>query len=132
MGFVTFVIIGILGVALFYSGGIKDRIKITQMTNCANKIISSAESVFYAGSPSKATITCYLPEGIQNIYIDTDGTSDLIFELQTSTGRSTTSFTSNVKLVEKDPGETMVDLAIPGSRRIILEAKDNWVEINKG
>src|SRR4030042_1202089 len=69
MGFIIFVIIGVLGVALFYSGAIKDRIKITQMTDCANKIISTAESVFYSGYPSRATINCYLPEGIQNVTV---------------------------------------------------------------
>jgi hypothetical protein len=128
MGFVTFVIIGILAVALFYSGGIKDRIKSTQMTNCANKIISSAESVFYAGKPSRATITCYLPEGIQApIIIDNDG-KELIFTLQTSTGKSTTSFASNVKLVNIS---SMHELTTPGTKRIMLEAEDEYVKLSK-
>jgi len=117
MGFVTFVIVIVLGVALFYSGGIKDRIKITQMSNCANKIISTAESVFYAGYPSRATIICYLPEGIQTIEVDG---KDIIFELQTSTGLSKTSFTSNVEL----SGSIM---ATPGSKKIKLDAEENWV-----
>ena len=130
MGFVTFVIIGILAVALFYSGSIKDRIKITQMANCANKIISSAESVFYAGNPSKATITCYLPEGIQKpIIIDEGDGKELIFTLQTSTGKSTTSFASNVKLVNVSSMDELA--ATPGSKRIILKAKDEWVEIGQ-
>ena len=134
MGFVTFVIIGVLAIALFYSGSIKDRIKITQMTDCANKIISSAESVFYSGSPSRATITCYLPEGIQSIGIDipvNGHTSDLIFILQTSTGKSTTSFASNVKLQEKNPGVTMIKLATPGLKKIMLETKYDLVHISQ-
>jgi hypothetical protein len=136
MGFVTFVIIAVLAIALFYSGGIRDRIKVTQMANCANKIISTAESVFYSGYPSKATITCYLPEGIQNIFIDTsDYKSDLVFMLQSSTGKTTTSFASNVELKEKVPG-VLADLAAPGSKKIVLEAMEdltgNWVYINKG
>lgn len=122
MGFVTFVIIGILGIALFYSGGIKDRIKITQMTDCANKIISTAESVFYSGYPSRATINCYLPEGIQNITIDGN---ELVFKLQTSTGKPITSFTSNVQLY----GSIM---ATPGLKKIKLEDNINGERVDIG
>jgi len=123
MGFVTFVILGILGIAFFYSGGIKDRIKITQMTDCANKIISTAESVFYSGYPSRATITCYLPEGIQApIIIDEN---ELVFSLQTSTGKSTTSFTSNVQL------EGGI-IATPGLKKIKLDAEVDKVRISQG
>jgi hypothetical protein len=113
MGFITFVIILVLAIALFYSGGVKDRIKITQMTDCANKIISTAESVFYSGYPSIATISCYLPEGIQDPII-IEG-KELVFTLQTSTGKPTTSFASNVQLA----GYIM---ATPGLKKIRLEA----------
>jgi len=124
MGFITFVIIGVLGIALFYSGGIKDKIKVTQMSDCANKIISTAESVFYSGSPSRATISCYLPEGIQNVTVYEN---ELVFKLQTSTGKSTTSFKSNVQL----DGSIM---ATPGLKKIKLEANLNgiWVDIIQG
>lgn len=120
MGFITFVIIGILGIALFYSGGIKDRIKITQMTDCANKIISTAESVFYSGYPSRATRSCYLPEGIQNVTVYDNA---LYFKLQTSTGDSVTEFSSNVRLY----GEIM---ATPGLKKIMLTAENDRVKIN--
>ena len=122
MGFITFVIIGILGIALFYSGGIKDRIKVTQMTDCANKIISTAESVFYAGAPSRATISCYLPEGIRAVDIYSDAIS---FKLQTSTGDSVTEFPSNVQLY----GNIM---ATPGLKKIMLTAEEDEVKISKG
>ena len=72
MGFLTFVIIGILGVGYFYSNTINDRIKSTQVANFAGKIISTSETVFYSGEPSKATITAYLPEGIEDITVDND------------------------------------------------------------
>lgn len=124
MGFVTFVIIVVLGIALFYSGGIKDRIKITQMTDCANKIISTAESVFYSGYPSRATINCYLPEGIQNVTVYDTAIS---FGVQTSTGDSVTEFSSNVQLY----GEIM---ATPGLKKIKLDADINGeqVDISQG
>jgi uncharacterized protein (UPF0333 family) len=120
MGFVTFVIIGIMAIALFYSGGIKDRIKVTQMTDCANKIISTAESVFYSGEPSKATISCYLPEGIEEVTVDPNS---LVFKLQTSTGDSVTEFSSNVQII----GNIM---ATPGLKKIVLTAAADHVDIS--
>ncbi len=125
MGFVTFVIIGVLGIAMFYSEGIKDRIKITQMTNCANKIISTAESVFYSGYPSRATITCQLPENIQEISI---AENSLVMSLQTSSGLMKTAFTSNVPISE---GAYMITSS-PGVKKIKLEARDDSVTISKG
>jgi len=97
MGFLTFVIIGILSVAFFYSNGIKDRIKVSQMNNFANKIISTSESVFYAGYPSKATINCYLPEGVKEVYIPPTNDT-LIISIELSSGLTRTAFSSNVPI----------------------------------
>lgn len=95
VSFVTFIIIGILGVAFIYSGSIKDSIKVNQITGFANKITSTSESVFYAGYPSKATIPVYLPEGVENISISGN---NLIIEFQTSTGKNKISFSSKVPI----------------------------------
>ena len=97
VGFITFIIIGILGIAFFYSSSIKDRIKIIQMNNFANKIISTSESVFYAGEPSKATITAHLPDGVESISIN-EAEDLLIISLQTSSGTTTNAFSSNVPI----------------------------------
>ena len=97
MGFVTFIIVGILSIAFFYSNNVKDRIKINQMTNYANKIISTSESIFYAGYPSKATITVYLPENV--ISADVNSAEDsIIIAIQTSSGVAKTAFSSNVPI----------------------------------
>jgi hypothetical protein len=97
MGFVTFIIIGVLSIAFFYSNNVKDRIKINQVTNYANKIISTSESIFYAGYPSKATITGYLPENINSIEINSAEDS-IIIAIQTSSGVAKISFSSNVPI----------------------------------
>lgn len=127
MGFVTFIIIGVLAIAMFYSGGIKDRIKITQMTNCANKIISTAESVFYSGFPSRATITCQLPENINEISIEDNS---LVISIQTSSGLMKRAFSSNVNIT---PGADPITTS-PGIKKVKLEALDgsNTVQISKG
>ena len=95
VGFVTFLIIGILGIALVYSTSIEDRIKNIQMNNFANKVISTSESVFYAGEPSKLTLEVYLPEDIKNVTIQEN---NLFIVVGTSTGTNILSFGSNVPI----------------------------------
>ena len=59
----------IVTLAFFYTNSSQDNVRISQVTNFGNKIISSAETVFYSGEPSKTTISTYLPEGVENITI---------------------------------------------------------------
>lgn len=120
VGFVTFVLIGILGFAYFYSGNIKDRIKIIQLNNFGNKIISTAESVFYYGNPSKATISVYLPEGVTEIDISENS---LFIASYTSTGLQKSSFSSKV------PIEGSIS-ASSGIKKIEVIAEESRVSIN--
>ena len=120
LGFVMFVIIGILGVAFFYSGSIKDRVKVTQIGNFANKIVSSAESVYYYGEPSKATISVYLPDGVKDITI----TENSIFiTTQLSSGLEKSAFSSKVP-IEGDITTTS------GIKNIVVNAVGNKTMIN--
>src|SRR3989344_8886366 len=95
VGFIIFLIIGILGVSLFYSSLIKDNIRMNHLRNFANKIISSAESVFYAGEPSLVTIMAYLPSGVQGIYI---GGNQILVNISMAGGVNRVSFSSNAPL----------------------------------
>ncbi len=95
IGFVTFVVIGILGVALLYSGSMKDRIKMTQLNSFATKIISNSESIFYAGEPSKVTVEAYVPENIEKIEIIENS---LIFTIQTTSGENRIAYSSKVPI----------------------------------
>ena len=95
IGFVTFLIIGVLGVAFFYTGGVSDRIKVDQVENYAKKIISSAESVFYSGQPSRVTINAYLPSGVENLEIEDNS---LRITYTTNSGTNTVSYSSNVPI----------------------------------
>lgn len=123
VGFITFIIIGILGIAFIYSASIKDRIKIIQMNNFANKIISASESVFYAGDPSKTTISTYLPEGVESININS-AEDLLIISLQSSSGTSTTAFSSNVPI----SGSLTIS---SGLKRIEIKAESGQATINQ-
>jgi len=72
IGFITFAIMSILALAFFYSGQIKDQIKLNQVESFATQLINSAESVFFAGEPSKTTVRLYLPEDVHSITVNTD------------------------------------------------------------
>jgi hypothetical protein len=120
MGFVMFVIVSTLGIAFIYSGSIKDRIKVTQVNNCANKLISSAESIFYTGFPSRTVIECYIPENT----LDMEILEDTIFvSVQTSNGISKTGFSSEVPII----GNINVS---SGIKRIRVIAEENNVVLS--
>lgn len=97
MGFLTFVIVAIIGIGFYYSATINDRIKSSQIANFANKITSTSEVVFYAGEPSKSTISVYLPDGISDIQIDN---RSIIITHSLSTGQNKISYLSEVPLAE--------------------------------
>ncbi|MBM3234413.1 hypothetical protein FJZ19_04960 [Candidatus Pacearchaeota archaeon] len=120
VGFVTFILLSILAIAFLYSGTIKDQIKVTQLTNFANKITSSAEAVFYSGKPSKTTITVYLPEGVLSASIVENS---LLFSIQTSSGVNIVSFSSNVPI-----SGTLSSTS--GVKKIEITAQDDKVLIN--
>ncbi len=94
-GFVTMVVIIILGIALNYSGSVKDNIKITQINSYANEIIAASESVFYAGEPSKATIDCYLPENVKEVQV---AENSLFITVETHTGTDKMAYSSKVPI----------------------------------
>lgn len=121
VGFITFVLIGIIGIAFFYSGSIRDSIKMNQVSSLASKIISSSERVFYAGEPSKTVVSGYLPEGVDEIQIIENS---LIFTVETGSGISKISFSSNVPILGTLESSK-------GLKKIKIEAKENHVEISK-
>lgn len=102
MGFLTFVIIGILSIGYFYSNTINDRIRSSQVNNFANKITSTAEIVFYAGEPSKLTIFTHLPEGVEDIQIVDN---NIVITYNSATGKNVISFSSDVPISENISAE---------------------------
>ena len=120
LGFVMFVIIGVLGVALFYSGSVKDQIRITQVNNFAEKVVSTAETVYYYGEPSKSTISVYLPENVKNITIIDN---ELFISTQVSSGLERRAFSSNVPI-------TGSISTASGIRKIVINVAGNQANIN--
>ena len=116
MGFLTLVTIGILSIGYVYGDTINDRIKSTQVSNFANKIITTAETVFYSGEPSKATISAHLPEGVSDIEIIDD---TVIISYNLASGQNKISFSSNVPIAEVTTNEIS---ARSGLKNIVITA----------
>ena len=95
VGFISFLIITVLGIALFYSTQIRERIIFHQIESFAENVISSSESVFFAGEPSQATISAYLPKNVQGI--DIIG-KDLLFNISTDAGVANIAYSSKVEM----------------------------------
>ena len=125
VGFVMFAVIVLLGVSLFYTHSVQDQIKVSQLSTFANKIVSSAESVYYAGEPSKITITAFLQQGVQSFQVVSNS---LVFTFVTSSGTSTIAFESKVPL---DGSFTLSSLN-EGVRRLTITAGSDRVYIANG
>ncbi|NPE26913.1 hypothetical protein HNV12_02835 [Methanococcoides sp. SA1] len=125
MGFLTFVIIGILGVGYFYSNTITDRIKANQINNFATKIISTSETVFYAGEPSKSTISAHLPENVQDIEIIDNA---IIVTYTLATGQNKAAYPSNVPITE-NPSTPITPNS--GIKKIIVVANQTHAIISQ-
>ena len=120
VSFVTFSVMVIFALAIFYSGQTKDQIRLNQIENFAVQVVNSAESVFFAGEPSKTTITLSLPDGVSNIQVVSDG---IIFRVSTSSGENTRLFESTVPL------SGSIDIN-EGTKEITLTATDEYVIID--
>lgn len=95
IGFLTFAIMAVLALAIFYSGQIKDKIKLNQIEKFATQLVNFAESVFFSGEPSKTTVRLYLPEGVTDININQNY---IIFTSRVSEGENIRGFKSRVPI----------------------------------
>lgn len=95
ISFVVFVVLVTMGIAFFYSSEIRDTIKLNQLDSFSQKIASQAESVYYAGEPSKIIVNGYLPSGVNEIRIMGNF---IVFNISTSSGENVIAYKSNVNL----------------------------------
>lgn len=119
VGFIVFVVLLILGAAFLYSSQIGDSMQTRQIEQFANKIISSAESVKYAGEPSKSTISVYLPSRVTGIQIIG---KELVIDFTVSSGLNRVSYLSKVQM-------NGTILSTSGIKRIRITALQDSVDI---
>lgn len=121
VGFVTFLVISVVLVAYLYTGILKNKIKENQVNAFANKVVTSAESVFYLGEPSKTTLEVYLPSGVNTISIFNDS---MTINISTGATQIIRAYSSNVNITGSiNPA--------PGIKKLILEAKATYVDIHQ-
>jgi hypothetical protein len=109
-----------LGAALYYSSAIRDNMRERQIEQFAHKAISSAERVYYAGEPSKTTISAYLPSGVSEINVLE---REISIEYTSSTGENRVSYLSKVPL------EGSIS-SIDGVKRIVISALPDKASIS--
>ncbi len=121
VGFVTFIVISVILVAYLYTGVLKNKIKENQVNAFANKVVATAESVFYSGEPSKTTLEVYLPSGVNTISIANDS---MIINISTGATQMVRAYYSNVNMTGSiNPA--------PGIKKLVLEAKATSVDIHQ-
>lgn len=121
VGFVTFAVMVIVAIAFVMSNSTKDNLQLKQADTFALQLINSAESVFFAGEPSKTTIDLYLPEEVKNITIEQ---YQIVMEIELSSGKNIRGYGSRVPL----NGSVS---ARGGSKEILLEATELYVNITE-
>lgn len=122
VGFISFAIISILALSYFYSGQIKDRIRLNQIEGFASQLIGFSESVFFAGEPSMKTVRLYLPDGVDSIEINSNNI--VIITTVSGGGQNKRAYESKVPL---QGNITFTE----GIKKLSLEAKQNYVLINQ-
>ncbi|MBN2881105.1 hypothetical protein JXM83_03555 [Candidatus Woesearchaeota archaeon] len=111
MGIVLFLSIPSIIIYQGQSESIRDEISLSQAHVSVQKIVDTAESIFYLGAPSKETIKVYFPDSIKSISVST-------YEINIIVGEH------NLYLVSKIPINGTI-LATPGIHEIEILAKTN-------
>lgn len=124
VGFVTFAITVVMATSFLYADKIKDGIKLNRAENFAAQVVNSAESVFFAGEPSKMTVRYYLPEDVREIKVtEINNETYLHLVVGTSSGQVDVIYKSSVPLqVNISPGE--------GIRKLTLEASEEYLTVS--
>ena len=106
-----------------YSKGSSEEVKDSQIINIGRSIIDTAQSIFYSGQGSKATLELNVPDNIENAQIIDN--RELVFKLVTSVGTSDIVFFSSTVKLTTGLGCTSVcevpRLASSGLKKVKLE-----------
>jgi uncharacterized protein (UPF0333 family) len=129
LGFATFAITGIIGIAFYYINTTQDQMTANHVHNLANTILDNAESVYYAGSPSKMTITPYVPKGIEDIeFVQDPGNTEYYIRVTyfASTGQNIIAFKSDVPL-----DTTSSISSTEGIKTVVIEFEADKIKISE-
>src|SRR3989344_40137 len=122
VGFISFLVIGLLAFSLFYTSSVQDSIRMSNLAQFASKVVVNAESVYYAVEPSRVVVIATLPTGVTSIQVLPN---EIVFKIETGSGLSVISYSSNVPLQGSISSHY-------GVKRITLEAGESSVIIKEG
>jgi len=84
MGFVAVISIPLIIIYYDYTAASNEEIISRQILNIAQKVVDTAESVYYLGEPSQTTLKVYIPSHISEATIEQE--TEIVFKMRTQTG----------------------------------------------
>jgi uncharacterized protein (UPF0333 family) len=121
-GFVFLILAVIMVISYSQSAAFSRQVTASQIQKVGNQIIDAANGAYYAGPPTKRTLTLYFPELINNVSIDN---TSLTFTVQGEGGVYEYSISAATNMTG-----TIRNFA--GIHTISIEAQDNIVNITDG
>ena len=120
IGFVAVVTVPLIILYFTYTSDSSDKIIASQIDQIANKIVDSAESVYFLGEPSQTTIKVFIPSQIIGAGLDN---REVLFNVSTRSGISEIIKVSSVNMTGSLP-------TTRGIHIITLIAGKNDVEVS--
>lgn len=123
-GFVALVIIPTTFLFYSYASDSAEEIDRAQIDKFGNDVVSTAETVYYLGHPSRMTISERLPKNVQSISIDRDpstGTYLFAIAATSKSGVINLTFPTKVRLL----GEFSQNAISPGEKSVKIYAGPN-------
>lgn len=119
VGFLVVITIPLILVYNSQYKGTNQQITSNQADQLAQKIVDTAESIYYLGEPSKTTIKVYMPNYVQNITL---GNGELVFYMDIAGGKD------EVVKVSDVPINGTIDHA-SGIKYITMQSVGSYVNI---
>ncbi len=121
MGFVAVITVPLIIIYFDYTSISNDEIVSRQLMQVAQKIVDSAESIYYLGEPSQTTVKVHIPDNVYNASIELE--REVVFRVKTRNGLSDIIQISNVNITGSLP-------STQGIHYITIKAKENKVEFS--
>lgn len=120
LGFVMITTLVMTFVFTAHTGGLNDAVAEHQIERIGEKVVDTAEAMYFIGAPSRTTLKLYFPAGIKNVSVSGQ---ELIFYVQTSRGQDEVVKYSQVNLTGSLPTS-------PGIHYIQVEAENSHVVLS--
>ena len=120
IGFVTLITIPLILIYHSFMQDSGDEIRSVQVKQVAQKIVDTAESVYYLGEPSQTTVKLNIPS---NVILTNLSNNELVFKIKTRSGTSDIVQSSSVNISGALPTRE-------GTYTLTIQAKSNYVQIS--